>query len=151
MFGGIFSNPTRLYDFNPQSGTSSPVSPPLSDLNLDADASYLSRMLVLPTGQVLFNDGVSNQLYIYTPKGSANPAYWPVIDKIKYDDGVFTLTGRQLNGPPTARPTATMFRATRTTLSCGCRIPPDWCSIVARVTGPRRALATFLRRVSDSP
>ena len=99
VFGGIFSNPTRLYDFNPQSGTSSPVSPPLSDLNLDADASYLSRMLVLPTGQVLFNDGVSNQLYIYTPKGSANPAYWPVIDKIKYDDGVFTLTGRQLNGP----------------------------------------------------
>ena len=99
VFGGIFSNPTRLYDFNPQSGTSSPVSPPLSDPNLDANGSYFTRMLVLPTGQVLFNDGVSDQLYVYTSKGSANPAFWPVIDKVHYDDGVFTLTGRQLNGP----------------------------------------------------
>jgi hypothetical protein len=29
----------------------------------------------------------------------ANPAYRPVIDKVQYDDGAFTLTGRQLNGP----------------------------------------------------
>jgi hypothetical protein len=102
VFGGVFSNPTQLFDFDPQSGTSSPVSPQLSDPNLAADAAYPTRMLVLPTGQVLFNDGASNQLYIYTPKGSANPAYWPVIDKVHYDDGVFTLTGRQLNGPSNA-------------------------------------------------
>jgi hypothetical protein len=99
VFGGIFSNPTELFDFDPQSGTSSPVRPQLPDPNLTANPAFLTRMLVLPTGQVLFNDGVSNQLYIYTPKGSANPAYWPVIDKVHYDDGVFTLTGRQLNGP----------------------------------------------------
>jgi hypothetical protein len=99
VFGGVFANPTELYDFNPQAGTISPVSPPLSDPNLAADPAFVSRMLVLPSGQVLFSDGAGNQLYVYTPKGSANPAYRPVIDKVQYDDGVFTLTGSQLNGP----------------------------------------------------
>jgi hypothetical protein len=59
-------------------------------------------MLVLPNGQVLFNDGLGNQLYAYTPRGSTNPAYLPIIQKVEHDDGVFTLTGQQLNGPSDA-------------------------------------------------
>lgn len=98
VFGGIFSNPTQLFDLDPGSGRTSAVSPPLSDPNLASDPAFVSRMLVLPTGQVLFSDGASSQLYVYTPAGSANPAYLPVIDKVTYDDGVFTLSGRQLNG-----------------------------------------------------
>src|SRR5205814_8694919 len=62
-----------------------------------------TRMLVLPNGQVLFNDGLGNQLYAYTPKGSANRAYLPVIERVQHgEDGVFTLTGKQLNGPSDA-------------------------------------------------
>lgn len=100
VFGGLFSNPTELFDFDPKEGKISPVNPPLSDVNLALFPAYQTRMIVLPNGQVLFNDGATNQLYAYTPEGSADPAYLPVIEKVERgDDGVFTLTGKQLNGP----------------------------------------------------
>lgn len=102
VFGGIFSSPTQLFDFDPQANRISPVSPPLNDPNLPTFAAFVTRMLVLPNGQVLFNDGLGNQLYAYTPGGSTNPAYLPVIERVTHDDGVFTLTGRQLNGPSDA-------------------------------------------------
>ena len=79
------------------------MSPPLNDPNLPTFAAFVTRMLVLPNGQVLFNDGLGNQLYAYTPRGSANHAYLPVIERVQRgEDGVFTLTGRQLNGPSDA-------------------------------------------------
>jgi hypothetical protein len=102
VFGGIFSSPTELFDFDPQENRISPVSPPLNDPNLPTFAAFVTRMLVLPNGQVLFNDGLGNQLYAYTARGSTNPAYLPVIQKVEHDDGVFTLTGTQLNGPSDA-------------------------------------------------
>ncbi len=103
VFGGVFSSPTQLFDFDPKEQTISPVRPPLNDPNLPTFAAFVTRMLVLPTGQVLFNDGLGNQLYAYTPSGSANRSYLPVIEKVRRgEDGVFTLTGRQLNGPSDA-------------------------------------------------
>ena len=99
VFGGVFSSPTQLFDFDPKENSISPVSPPLNDPNLPTFAAFVTRMLVLPNGQVLFSDGLGNQLYAYTPGGFTNPAYLPVIEKVEHDDGVFTLTGRQLNGP----------------------------------------------------
>jgi hypothetical protein len=100
VLGGVFSNPTQLFDFDPLSQQVTPVSPALADPNLPYDPSYLSRMLVLPSGQVLFNDGVGSQLYVYTPAGTANPKYAPVVTKVEYSGGgVFKLTGTQLNGP----------------------------------------------------
>jgi hypothetical protein len=102
VFGGVFSSPTQLFDFDPQANRISPVSPPLNDPNLPTFPAFVTRMLVLPNGQVLFNDGLGNQLYAYTPGGSTNPAYLPVIERVTHDDGVFTLTGRQLNGPSDA-------------------------------------------------
>jgi hypothetical protein len=103
VFGGVFSSPTQLFDFDPKENEISPVSPPLNDPNLPTFASFVTRMLVLPNGQVLFNDGLGNQLYAYTPRGSADRAYLPVIERVEHgEDGVFTLTGRQLNGPSDA-------------------------------------------------
>jgi hypothetical protein len=102
VFGGVFSGPTQLFDFDPQANRISPVSPPLNDPNLPTFAAFVTRMLMLPNGQVLFNDGLGNQLYAYTPRGSTNPAYLPVVERVTHDDGVFTLTGRQLNGPSDA-------------------------------------------------
>jgi hypothetical protein len=103
VFGGVFSSPTELFDFDPQAGSIAPVSPALSDPNLAAIPAFLTRMIVLPNGQVLFNDGVTNKLYAYTPEGSANSAYLPVIENVERgEDGVFTLTGKQLNGPSDA-------------------------------------------------
>jgi hypothetical protein len=103
VFGGIFSSPTQLFDFDPKENTISPASPPLNDPNLPTFAAFVTRMLVLPNGQVLFNDGLGNQLYAYTPRGSANHNYLPVVERVRRgEDGVFTLTGRQLNGPSDA-------------------------------------------------
>src|SRR6202012_5564897 len=60
--------------------------------------AYPKRLLTLPTGQVLFSDA-STQIWIYTPDGSASPQYKPVVNSIVYNGGgVFTLTGKQLNG-----------------------------------------------------
>ncbi len=97
-FGGEFSRPTQLFDFDPNANTLSPVSPAIPDSSLNSRASYVTRMLVLPTGQLLFSDS-SNQLYVYTPDGTPAPALRPVVNKIAYSSGgVFTLAGKQLNG-----------------------------------------------------
>jgi hypothetical protein len=96
-FGGAYSPPTELFDFDPVAGTISAVSPALPDPFLDTNA-YNMDMLMLPTGQLLFTDG-SYQAWIYTPAGSANPAYQPVVTNVAYNGGgVFTLTGTQLTG-----------------------------------------------------
>jgi hypothetical protein len=94
-----FSGPTQIFDFDPVSGTITPVSLPAALVgNLDGGA-YQGRMLVLPTGQVLFTDGISDQLWVYTPDGPVNPALRPVINQVMYTGGgIFTLTGKQLNG-----------------------------------------------------
>ncbi len=98
VFGGIFSTPTEVFDFNPNAGTITPVSPALSDPNLPTIPAYVTRMLVLPTGQLLFSDS-SNQLWIYASDGAPNPSLRPVINNVAYNGkGLFTLTGKQLNG-----------------------------------------------------
>jgi hypothetical protein len=97
-WGGIFSNPTQLFDFDPTTNSVSPMSPAIPDVNLLYEGAYPTRMLILPTGQLLFSDA-SAQLWIYTSDGAPNPALRPVINKIAYNGGgVFTLTGQQLNG-----------------------------------------------------
>jgi hypothetical protein len=97
-FGGLFSRPTQLFDFDPAAETISPVSPVSPDPNLLSIPSFVTRMLVLPTGQVLFSNS-SNQLWVYSPDGTPDPSLRPVINNVTYNGrGVFTLTGQQLNG-----------------------------------------------------
>jgi Kelch motif protein len=96
-FGGVFSNPTQLFDFDPAADTISPVSPALADPNLPGSPAFPTRMLILPTGQVLFNDN-GRRLYVYTPAGAADPVVRPSITSITDSAGVFTLGGKQLNG-----------------------------------------------------
>jgi hypothetical protein len=96
--GATFDRPTQLFDFNPATSTIAPVSPAIPDSSLDFAPAFVSRMLMLPTGQVLYSDG-SNQLWVYTPDGTAPAALRPVINQVTYNGGgVFTLTGKQLNG-----------------------------------------------------
>lgn len=96
-FGGAYSLPTQIFDFNPVAGTISPVSPAINDTFLNTNA-YQTSMLMLPTGQLLFADG-SYQLWVYTPDGSASPQYQPVTNNVVYNGGgVFTLTGKQITG-----------------------------------------------------
>lgn len=98
VFGGLFSFPTELFDFNPKTNTISPVSPAIPDTALPTTRAYVTRMLVLPTGHVLFSDS-SNQLWVYTSDGGPAPSLKPVVKNLAYDGkGVFTITGAQLNG-----------------------------------------------------
>jgi hypothetical protein len=96
---GVFSGPTELFEYDPTSNKLTQVASPDQNLNEPLDASYLSRMLVLPNGQVLFSDSVSTQLWVYTPNG-APPDHWqPHIQSVTYNgNGIYTLTGTQLNG-----------------------------------------------------
>ncbi|MBV8846850.1 MAG: hypothetical protein JO307_28915, partial [Bryobacterales bacterium] len=69
---GTFSPPTQLFYFDPPSNTISPVFPPIPDSKLSSMPAYPTRMLVLPTGQVLFSDA-SAQIWPYPPQGQADP------------------------------------------------------------------------------
>ena len=66
--------------------------------------AFVTRMLVLPNGQVLFNDRTRQPALCLHAEGSANHALiCRVIERVRRgEDGVFTLTGRQLNGPSDA-------------------------------------------------
>lgn len=98
VFGGLFSAPTQVFDFNPATGTLSAVSPASPDPVLPGIPSFRTRMLVLPTGQVLFSDSTS-QLWVYTPDGAPSPSVRPAVNNVTYNgSGIFTLTGKQLNG-----------------------------------------------------
>jgi uncharacterized repeat protein (TIGR01451 family) len=93
-----FNGPTHLFEFDPTAAIASsltdvtPATP-----NLSGSPSYVSRMLMLPSGQVLFTYG-SSQLYLYTPSGAPQAAWAPTITGVTPSGGNDTLTGTQLNG-----------------------------------------------------
>src|SRR5215469_8494590 len=97
-WGGVFSLPTELFDFDPRTDTLSQVTSALPDGNLPFQGSYPSRMLMLPTGQLLFSDA-SSQLWVYTSSGAPDPSLRPLITDVRHlGDGRFRLTGFQLDG-----------------------------------------------------
>jgi hypothetical protein len=96
----LFSLPTVLFDFNPSTNAITPLAgvPPALQNQLNQIPCFVTRMLMLPTGQLLLTDGF-NQLWVYTPDGPVNPAMRPVINQIVNNGGgSFTLGGSQLNG-----------------------------------------------------
>jgi hypothetical protein len=104
---GVFYNtlglpPQELFIFNPANNTISPLPPPPEPAPTDFSSSpaFIDRMLMLPTGQLLFSD-FNTQMWIYTPQSTqADPQYRPVIYGITQQgkSNSFTLTGAQLNG-----------------------------------------------------
>ena len=98
VFGGRFSPPAQLFDFDPASNQIAPVSPALQDNQLTTIPAYKTWMLMLPTGQLLLADN-TQQLYIYTPDGTAPASLVPSVSAIApKGTGVFTLTGSRLSG-----------------------------------------------------
>ena len=82
------------------SGTSKPV-PVTGPPNASNDSSYVGRMLVLPTGQILFTDG-SSDVEIYTASGTYNFVWQPTIttypSNITVGASWYSITGTQFNG-----------------------------------------------------
>ncbi|HEX5473976.1 MAG TPA: Ig-like domain repeat protein [Vicinamibacterales bacterium] len=89
----FFAGPTNVYEFDGTTFTK--VNPPNSNL-----ASYQGRMLLLPTGQVLFSNG-TNDVELYTAGGSFMNAWRPVITSAPANISggqTYTISGRQFNG-----------------------------------------------------
>ncbi|MGF6920143.1 hypothetical protein [Paraburkholderia sp. 40] len=95
---GLFSPPTQLFDYDPVANSITPLSPSIPDSNLGSIAAFITRLLVLPNGQILFSDS-SRQLWVYSPDGAPQRSWVPVFSNVKYSGaGVFTLHGVRMNG-----------------------------------------------------
>jgi len=92
---GIFENNTFFFEWDGHQLISVPRTP-----NSSANSSWYGRMLVLPTGQVLYTDG-SNDVEIYTPTGSPYPGLAPtaMLTNVVLSRGTtITLFGFKFNG-----------------------------------------------------
>jgi hypothetical protein len=74
----VYNTPLAFFVYNASSNTISSV-PDIP--NARNDSTYYTRLLALPNGQVLFNDG-SHQLLVYTAGGTPNPAWAPAVTSI---------------------------------------------------------------------
>jgi hypothetical protein len=92
--GYTFPAPSYIYEFDPVAGTYTDVTPATGMSN----NAFVLNMVSLPTGQVLLGNEFGLP-QIYTPDGSPQDAWRPVITKISNNGaGTFTLTGMQING-----------------------------------------------------
>jgi len=92
--GGNFPSPTQFFEYDGTSLTKIP-NPPNS-----GGPPFVGRMLLVPTGQVLYAAG-SPQIFVYDPVGGPNPFWRPQITS--YPTFVraghtYTLQGMQING-----------------------------------------------------
>jgi len=90
--------PTYFFEFDPLTSEYADVAaPPNASAEL---APYTGRMLLLPTGQVLFANE-SSAMAIYTPDGAPDEAWKPVITNVERAirlGQTYPLEGTQLNG-----------------------------------------------------
>lgn len=89
-----YLTPTYFYEFDGTSLNRVP-DPPNS-----GSVPYVGRMLLVPTGHVLFANGTS-QIFVYTPSGRPDAAWRPHITSAPASVRplhTYTLHGRQLNG-----------------------------------------------------
>jgi hypothetical protein len=91
---GGWAKPTHFFEFD---GTSLNAVPDPPNNN---DVTYNGRLLLLPTGQVMYSNA-RNDIRVYTPSGSPNPAWKPVITSHPSNVRIaqtYTLHGSLLNG-----------------------------------------------------
>jgi hypothetical protein len=93
---GFFSTPSHFFEFN-GSTLSQVAEPP----GAAGDSSYVGRMLVLPTGQILLTDSTGD-VELYTASGTYQSGWQPTINSfpssVTPGSTNNSLTGWQLNG-----------------------------------------------------
>jgi len=91
-----YSDGSHFYEFNGTTLTSVPATSRAA-----SDPTYVGRMLVLPTGQVLFTDG-STTAQIYTASGTYQSAWQPKITSVASTliagNANNAISGTQFNG-----------------------------------------------------
>jgi hypothetical protein len=93
----VYNAPLAFMLYNASSNTITPVA---NVPNAANDSTYYTRLLALPNGQVLFNDG-SSKMEVYTAGGTPNPAWAPSISSVgsSFAPGqTASLSGTQLAG-----------------------------------------------------
>jgi len=96
---GIFQNGTVFFEWDGTNLIPVPATP-----NSPDNSSWYGRLLVLPTGQVLYTDG-SADVEIYTPTGNPYPNLAPVAllnSAVISRGSSFTLFGSKFNGASVA-------------------------------------------------
>ncbi|MHB1089062.1 MAG: Kelch repeat-containing protein, partial [Acidimicrobiales bacterium] len=97
---GNYRPPSHFFIFNGRSITQIPDPPAVTASRTSGSNS--GYMLVLPTGQILFNDrSGSRSMAIYTATASSNRAWSPQVTTVPTSlnaGGTFTVSGTQLNG-----------------------------------------------------
>ncbi len=88
-----WGSPIHFFEYDPV-GNSIAVAP--TPPNNSAQL-YWSRMLLLPSGEVLFSPS-SNNVQIYVPDGGPHDAWRPTIASVTHSGHIGTVTGTQLNG-----------------------------------------------------
>jgi len=91
-----YPGPTTFFEYDPATNLASVI----TASGNAGGAAYTGRMLLLPTGQVLFSNGTSN-VQIYTPDGSPQATWKPAITAftaIMTTGHHYTLSGTQFNG-----------------------------------------------------
>jgi len=91
-----FQTPTYFFEYDPATNS---ISAGPNPINSNSEA-YLGRLLMLPTGQVLYTYG-NGTVELYTPDGTYDPVWRPTITSCLATlrrGRSHTLAGRQING-----------------------------------------------------
>ena len=93
-----FQSPSFFFEYDPIANSISAV--PSSNPTNSNGVPYFGRMLMLPTGQVLYTHGTTT-VELYTPDGTYDPVWRPTITTCPHTlrrGRTHTLAGRQING-----------------------------------------------------
>jgi hypothetical protein len=94
---GEYQTPAHFFVYNPTRNSLTRVADAPNAAN---QSSYFGYMLVLPTGQILFNDRIGD-MDVFVAGGTARSSWAPTITSVPSTlspGGTATLQGRQLNG-----------------------------------------------------
>ncbi len=99
-YGNVFRRPMYFYEFDYRTNSFTQVlAPTIGGKDSLDKAAFLSNMLCLPDGNILFGCQGNGQYYIYTPDGVPMSVGKPTIDSIiKINCDTFIATGKLFNG-----------------------------------------------------
>jgi hypothetical protein len=98
-YTNTFSTPLTIYEWN---GTTLSTFPNVT--NASKDDSYVTHLLVLPTGQILFTDFSTNGIEVLTSAGTYQPSWQPTITSAPASLTIgqtYPISGTQFNGVTT--------------------------------------------------
>jgi hypothetical protein len=95
---GLFTGPTNFFEYSPSGNVYNPVTG-TSDAGITT--SFYHNFLVLPTGQILNVSTYTSNIQIYTPTGTYQSSWQPVVTSAPscvVPGSSYVVSGNQLNG-----------------------------------------------------